>query len=598
MSEQRKTTYPGGFPAILTQMEGRRDPFTYYEGEALAPLDQDLEALKHITMQAAAPELGDSRSGYARKYRALAEEFDGQPALLHLHGLLVAHLRRRAQPDHTAALFQRLWAEEAEYLLARLDARWLVSAATTFGDHGANEVQRSVGHALSVLFGMMKLYETERLYSAVPPEQPHPWRKKSSKHLAMQMDAFAVGGAGGLDVNMLGRLWQQGSEDPVIAPLVQRLLTLLVDDDKTVFRRLHIMRARKEKQRQAEGKEGKAKPGRSVPADRQKITAPVPQRRADRAGRPLHWGVVSLIKAPVREILEFAAYHIDRGAHQLHIYLDQPDPEADAILARHPRITLTVCDDAYWDAQKKPRMKTHRMRQVWVATHAYNTTDCDWLCHIDVDEFLLPASGVSVADMLAAVPGDQLGALLQPAEMLQTGASAEAEVFKLTHLAAGHKRAVLNEIYPNFGTHLPGGFIGHISGKLCLRTGLDGLRFGIHACHWQAAQVENIEVLSGSYLGHAHAPDWAQFRKHLDFRMTRGSYQRQEDNDRLQMGDVVDLLLEEGGEDALRRFYEEMNGGGDAQRAALAKHGMLVDYPLHLSARVVRVFGNDAKAYL
>ncbi|MCG7492884.1 glycosyltransferase family 2 protein [Thalassobius sp. Cn5-15] len=595
MSEQRKTTYPGGFPAILAQMEGRRDPFSYHEGEALAPLDTDFAALKQQYMLAEAPELGDSRSGYARKYRALAEEFAGRSALLHLHGVLIAHLRRRSQPAHTAALFQRLWAEEATYLMDHLDARWLVSAATTFGDHGANELQRSVGHALSVLFGMMKLYETERLYAAVTPDQPHPWRKRSSPTLAMEMDAFAVGGAGGLDVNMLGRLWQQGSQDEVIAPLVQRLLTLLVDDDKTVFRRLHIMRARKAKQRQEAGKE--VKPQRAVPADKRKIIAPVPHRQSSQSS-PCRWGTVSLIKAPTRDILAFAAYHLDLGAHHLHIYLDEPDETAEVLLRAHPKITVTICDGTYWNAQKKPRMKTHRMRQVWVATQAYNVTECDWLAHVDVDEFILPEAGKSVDQLLAEVPDDHLGLMLQSADQLAAPGPEGGEAFKLTHLAAGHKRAVLGQIYTSFGSHLPGGFIGHISGKLILRTGLDGLRFGIHACHWQAAQVENITNMTGSYIGHAHAASWSQFRKMLEFRLTRGSYQRAEDNDRLQLGDVIDLVLEEGGEDALRAFYEEVNGGGPELRAALARHNMLIDQPLHLEARMIRVFGNEAKVFL
>lgn len=596
MSEQPKSTYPGGFPAILAQMEGRRDPFSYHHDETLAPLDVDFTALKGQTMSAAAPELGESRSGYARKYRALAEEFQGQSALLHLHGLLVAHLRRRSQPAHTAALFQRLWAEEADYLLTSLDARWLVSAATTFGDHGVNELQRSVGHALSVLFGMMKLYETERLYSAVPPDQAHPWRKKSSKHLAMQMDAFAVGGAGGLDVNMLGRLWQQGSDDVVIAPLVQRLLGLLIEDDKTVFRRLHVMRARKARKNAAE--QGVAT--RRVPqTERQKIIAPVPSKREyEHDGRAPQWGTVSLIKAETRDILRFAAYHLDRGAHQMHIYLDEPNKTAEEILARHPRIQLTVCDEAYWRRQKKPRMKTHRMRQVWVATQAYNTTECGWLAHIDVDEFLLPAPGLSIPNMLENVPGDQLGLLLHPAEQLASTGEDEGEAFKLTHFAVGQKRAVLNEIYPNFGSHLHGGFIGHTEGKLMLRTGLPGLRFGIHACHWEGGRVANLVSPQGSYLGHAHAPSWEVFQNHLEFRTTRGSYQKVEDNDRLHLGDVIDLLLQEGGQEALHRFYNEMNGGDARQLSTLASHGMLLDYPLHLDARVLRVFGNDAGNFL
>ena len=111
MSDASAPTYPGGFAAILTQMEGRLDPFTYEDGEGLPPLDVDLAALKQARVDGRALEVDGSKSTYARKLRELSDEFDGMPALLLLHGLLVAHLRRRTAPDHAAPLFLRLWAE-------------------------------------------------------------------------------------------------------------------------------------------------------------------------------------------------------------------------------------------------------------------------------------------------------------------------------------------------------------------------------------------------------------------------------------------------------------------------------------------------------
>lgn len=55
-------------------------------------------------------------------------------------------------------------------MFEHLDPRWLVSAITTFGDHGSTEVQRRVGQSMTVLFGAMKLYESERRYSGLGPE--------------------------------------------------------------------------------------------------------------------------------------------------------------------------------------------------------------------------------------------------------------------------------------------------------------------------------------------------------------------------------------------------------------------------------------------
>ena len=88
------------------------------------------------------------QSGNQRKSLELNTEFLGQLELCKLHGLLIAHLRKSDQPAHTMALFTRIWAEQADFMLQHLDPRWLVSAITTFGDHGQTEVQRRVGHSM------------------------------------------------------------------------------------------------------------------------------------------------------------------------------------------------------------------------------------------------------------------------------------------------------------------------------------------------------------------------------------------------------------------------------------------------------------------
>ncbi|CUH68403.1 hypothetical protein TG4357_03546 [Thalassovita gelatinovora] len=578
MAEQKKTTYPGGFDAIVAQMETRMHPFIYGPGEALPSLDVDFQPLKRKLMDPAAPEVAGSTSTYARKYRDLAQEFEGEPALLHLHGLLVANLRRHDQPAHTIALFVRLWQEEAAFLIDHLDARWLVSAATTFGDHGVSEAQRSLGQSLTVLFGMMKLYETERLFSGSPPDQAFVWQRKSAKRLAMQMDAYAIMG-GGLDVNMLGRLWQDADRDAVICPLVRRLLSLLIEDDKTVFRRLRTMRRRKEKQKAAEAPPERPK--------KQRNPVPVPERSQITDPTRIKWGTVSLIKAPLDKILRFAAHHLALGAHRVHIYLDDPDPITVEALSLHPQIDVTACDADYWAAQKRGRMDTHRMRQVWVATQAYNMTDCHWLAHIDVDEFLLPS--LTMVQHLAQVSPDKIALHLPPAEQLATGAGSEA--FKLAPRSVGAPATVLETIYPTFGMHLRGGFISHIEGKLFVRTGVEGLRFGIHAIHWQGAPATNIQAQPRLYLGHAHAPTWDEFMADMEFRMAHGSYRKTDEDEKFRFSDVVDFLIEAEGEAGLQAFYKEVCTLTPQLAKKLTENNMLLEYPLHLDDKLAQVFG-------
>lgn len=578
MSEQSKQTYPGGFRAVVSQMEKRQDPLVYDTGESLPPLEVDFAPLKARTMVKHAPELGGSRSTYARKYRELAKQFAGRPALLHLHGLLIANLRRKGQPKHTAALFTRMWTEESDYLMTHLDARWLVSAITTFGDHGQTPEQRQLGQALSVLFGMMKLYETERLYSGRTPERPFPLKERSAKQLAMEMDPYAIS-SGGLDVNLLGGLWLQAEQDPVLGPLAQRLLTLLIEDDKTVFRRLRIMRARRDKLLKEKGIRSKSAPKRECVAE-------IPSHLAKTDPTQLRWGIVSMIKAPLQQVAEFAAYHLELGADRLHLYLDEKAPATAALLSAHPKISVTTCDAAFWETQKKPRMKAHQMRQAWLATQAYQETDVDWLAHIDVDEFLLPPA--PVADILAQLPPDTAILRLPPAEML--AGSQGREEFKLMPKYAGQKKSALESIYPTFGAHLPAGFVSHREGKNFLRTGLMGIRMGIHVAMQDSRVITNRVKHDGFFLGHAHAPDWEFFRDHMQFRMTRGSY-RKSDEHKFRLLDILNFLQEEEGETGLRAFFSEVCEATPRLTQALDSHGMLLRRPLELDEAVMRQFG-------
>ena len=578
MSDASAPTYPGGFDAILTQMEGRREPLAYEGDEGLPPLDMDLGPLKTALTDARAPEVAGSKSSYARKLRELSAEFDGQPQLLRLHGLLIAHLRRRAAPGHTAALFQRLWAEEADWLLARLDARWLVSAITTFGDHGMTEVQRRLGQTLGVMFGMMKLYETERLYAPADPDAAFGWRKGMQQPLALQMDAYGFGG-GGLDVNMLGRLWQDAGSDAVLAPLARHLLEMLIRDPRTVFRRLRLMKKQREADQQTQGL--RPRRGHGAPA----AVIAVPASALPRDPAAPRWGTVTLARAPLARLARFAAHHLEMGATRLHLYLDEPYAQAQAYLARHPAISVTVCDAGWWAGQKKPRMKAHQLRQAWVATQTYHRCDLDFLAHVDVDEFIL--SPTALGAHLAALPADIVALHLPPVELL----AGTEDRFKLTPQAAGQDKAVLEDIYPGFGAHLNGGFISHREGKLIARCGIAGVRFGLHALLMNGQPASNRITLPGLHLGHAHAPDWDTFRSHLDFRRRQGSY-RKTDEEKLGLRDILDLLQAEDGEDGLRAFFTEVCEGNDRLTTALAAHGMLLRAPLDLDAKVRRVFGD------
>ena len=309
------------------------------------------------------------------------------------------------------------------------------------------------------------------------------------------------------------------------------------------------------------------------------LTVPVPQPVQTDPDK-LRWGIVSTLKGPLARIARFVAYHLDLGANRIHIHLDVPD-QALADRLAHPKVRFTQCDDAYWDGKPNRARSTHQMRQVFNATRIYRISQLDWLAHIDVDEFLLPPA--PLRPLLAAADPHAPFIEMIPAEMLD--GDGDPHHFKRpVHGAA--KRA----IYPTFGAHVPGGFISTQSPKLIARTGLDGVRLGIHALRHNGRIVRGGTVIDGLELGHAHAPDFETFQRHMAYRLDKGSYHDRKGHPN-PLGHLIRALLDDPDPDALRAFHREMNGATPDRLDLLARHDMLIARTLDLDAKVARYFG-------
>lgn len=227
-----------GFRPERIEWDSRRDPLDGAD-TGLPPLDVDLAALAGQTVDALPPK----GPGFASKKRQLAQELTGLSSLCLLNACLIATLRKRSWPDHAPALFNRLWREQGAHLLAQLDPRWKVSSLTTFSEHGETEAQRRLGLAGSMLFGMMKLSESERLFSGLAPSVAFRRGQRSPAPLPLEMDAFSLRN-GGLHVNLLVPLWLEADADPIAGPLALDLLTMVAQADDTLFARLATMRRR------------------------------------------------------------------------------------------------------------------------------------------------------------------------------------------------------------------------------------------------------------------------------------------------------------------------------------------------------------------
>lgn len=308
-------------------------------------------------------------------------------------------------------------------------------------------------------------------------------------------------------------------------------------------------------------------------------TLPVPQP-VETNPKNLRWGIVTTVKAPPLQLARFLAHHLDLGVHRIHVHLDQPDIALADRLA-HPRVRFTQCDDAYWQGKPNRARETHQMRQAFNATRAYKMTQLNWLAHIDVDEYLMPPA--PMPDLLAAIDPHATHVTIYPCEMMDS--PGDPHYFKQP--ASG---AVKQAIYPTFGEHVPGGFISTRSPKIIARTGLHNIRLGIHALRHQGKIVRGGATVQGLELGHAHAPDFETFQKHMAYRLEKGSYHDHQGTLN-PLGHLIRVLMDDPDPNALRAFHTEMCVASPERLDLLAAHDMLITAHLDLDAKVARLFG-------
>lgn len=310
--------------------------------------------------------------------------------------------------------------------------------------------------------------------------------------------------------------------------------------------------------------------------------------------RPVTWGIVTTVKAPVRAILDFVAHHVGLGAHRLIIHLDEDCPEARQALDRVPQCTAIVTDAAYWGRRKRP--EAHQGRQSHNATRAYRRNPgVDWLAHIDVDEFLWPAR--PVADQLAGLPADARTARIRPIEALAADGTSQGTWFKGCSTVSRQRLAQTAEIYPTYGGYLNGGFLSHVSGKIFVRTGLEGINLRIHNAFENGTQIADTPELGGTRLCHFHAPSWDDWQRTYRYRLDHGSYRaalKGNGTHGMTMNALFSAIEADGGEGALRVFYDEVCTATPALRARLAAHGLLHLVDLDLDAQRARLFPDHA----
>ncbi len=308
-----------------------------------------------------------------------------------------------------------------------------------------------------------------------------------------------------------------------------------------------------------------------------------------------NWGLSSTILAPTRDILRFAAYHIEAGAHRLYIYLDDPDSDAFAPLKAHPKVRVTRCDAQHWQQMGGKRPVKHQVRQSRNATHAYaRRAEVDWLIHMDADEFLICEQ--SVADVLGALPATVRTARVRPMEQL----AGDGDHFK-GFIPNGPDRAeIVKRLYPNYGAHIKGGFLSHVAGKLFARSGMDGLDVRIHNVFLDGEMNPDEVEVAQVDLAHCHAKTWEDWLAAYRYRLEKGSYRAElapatpREAGGLSLHELFQFIEAESGTEGLRAFYREVAEDSPDLRARLETEALLRNHQLNLDQKLQRHFPDFA----
>lgn len=294
------------------------------------------------------------------------------------------------------------------------------------------------------------------------------------------------------------------------------------------------------------------------------------------------WGVAATVRAPLEQVMAFAAHHLDLGAHRIWLHFDDPgDPAADALSDR-PKISVIRCDDAYWQGLCGTRPPTHQVRQMRNITRVCRRAQIDWVAHVDVDEYLLARAPIPA--ILADLPADRLVLRAEPFEALHSPGLPD-DIFTARYFRRGlpdPDPARAAQVLGGYGALLPRGMLSHTVGKCFFRTGVAGMVANIHG-----ARIKGERVFGGRFhpdlaLLHFHAEDPARWRHGLQFRLSRGAYQF--------LPDLQAHLLaaDDAGIDA---FYDAVQLATPERLEHLRALGLLREADLGLRAKVAALFG-------
>ncbi len=223
-------------------MRGARETQTTYFQKLIETGTLSELKAHRVEGDAATPSFG-RKTDLSAHLQMLKLEFAGKSELELYHAAVIVLLRRGIDQANNARRFFELWSREKDFLLEKLDTRWLVSACDTIIDFSSDKVEIGFACAGTIIANLVKLYETEiRALKPFFESQRLEYSQEAGRiELFDGLCAFVIG-KGDMVYNLQCRVRRACPSEGVSPRILLELVSRMNKHDTVLsrFRRVHL----------------------------------------------------------------------------------------------------------------------------------------------------------------------------------------------------------------------------------------------------------------------------------------------------------------------------------------------------------------------
>jgi len=202
------------------------------------------------------------------------------------------------------------------------------------------------------------------------------------------------------------------------------------------------------------------------------------QDTASKAPRPT-WAVVMTVCEPCALVETNVLWHLATGAAAVHVFFDDPNDPAYAVIGAIPGCHAVACDRSHWRARvgDKGRPASQMRRQTINANFAQRNARTDWLFHIDADEFIWQDGDLGAE--LAVLTGGQVELNLPVLERVFPAGPQHGLFDGVFRATCDLEPEQMAKAFGAFAPFMKRGQYSHGAGKSGVSV-RQGLRLGVH----------------------------------------------------------------------------------------------------------------------